>query len=101
MEMRGEIIERGDSDIIDQFDEDLAERQAQASFNHMSDSEDKVISNGHVQHPPEAGGPDQDDVEQQDDRQGQGAVHEQHHGVAEESGHGCHFKTSDCEDLFD
>ena len=60
--MRGEIIERGDSDIIDQFDEDLAERQAQASFNHISDSEDKVISNGH---PPEAGGPDQVDVEPQ------------------------------------
>ena len=55
--------------------------------------------NGHVH--PEAGGPYQDDVEQQDDRQGQGAVHEQHHVVAEESGHGCHFKTSDCELLLD
>jgi hypothetical protein len=40
-----EIMERGDSDIIDPFNKDLAERQAQASFNHMSDSEDKVLVN--------------------------------------------------------
>ena len=32
LEMGVEIIERGDSDIIDLFNKDLAERQAQASF---------------------------------------------------------------------
>ena len=45
LEMGVEIIERGDSDIIDLFNKDLAERQAQASFNHMSDGEDKVLVN--------------------------------------------------------
>ena len=36
---------RGDSGIIDQFDKDLAERQAQVSVNHMSDSDEKVLVN--------------------------------------------------------
>ena len=45
LEMGVEIIERGDSDIIDLFDKDLAEWQAQASFNDMSDGEDKVLVN--------------------------------------------------------
>ena len=45
LEMGVEIIERGDSDIIDLFNKDLAERQAQASFDHMSDGEDKVLVN--------------------------------------------------------
>ena len=45
LEMGVEIIERGDSDIINLFDKDLAEWQAQASFNDMSDSEDKVLVN--------------------------------------------------------
>ena len=45
LEMGVEIIERGDSDIIDLFDKDLAGWQAQASFIDMSDGEDKVLVN--------------------------------------------------------
>ena len=43
LEMAVEL--RGDSDIIDLFNKDPAERQAQASFYHMSDGEDKVLVN--------------------------------------------------------
>ena len=45
LELGVKLIERGDSDIIDLFNKDLAERQAQPSFNLMSDSEDKVLVN--------------------------------------------------------